>query len=168
MMGRTRPIGPYIREVQIFSRSAMGPDKFNPDLTDEGFAEIVQMLSPLAAKYNQHLFHVFPMDARTLNAPRFHYNFEEGEEGGRHQAKYKSQDIPPLAEAGQAQVVVCDTFKEQVIESKKDVFVLFYTIYDKRSLEAMAFWERMAAKRWPGVVFAMFDIKENDYPDEAL
>ena len=216
-MGRTRPNLPYVREVQIFSRSAMGPDKFNPDLTDEGFAEIVQMLSTLAAKYNQHLFHVFPMDARTLNAPRFHYNFDEGEEfrgddkwsemrvgityhgvrpppttdsrftmrktvtaeslaafieeveeGGRHQAKYKSQDIPPLAEAGQAQVVVCDTFKEQVIESKKDVFVLFYTIYDKRSLEAMAFWERMAAKRWPGVVFAMFDIKENDYPDEAL
>ena len=217
MMGRTRPVGPYIREVQIFSRSAMGPDDHNPDLTNEGFAEIVQMLSPLAAKYNQHLFHVFPMDERTMKAPREHYNFdeteefrgddkwselrvgityhgirpppttdsrftmrkpvtaeslatfiEEVEEGGRHQAKYKSQDIPPLAEAGRTQVVVCDSFKEQVIESKKDVFVLFHTIYDKQSFKAMAVWERMAAKRLPGVVFATFDIRENDYPDEAL
>merc|ERR1712182_38545 len=193
MMGRTRPGRPYIREVQIFSRSAMGPDDHNPDLTNEGFAEIVQMLSPLAAKYNQHLFHVFLMDERTMKAPREHYNFdeteefrgddkwselrvgityhgirpppttdsrftmrkpvtaeslatfiEEVEEGGRHQAKYKSQDIPPLAEAGRTQVVVCESFKE------------------------MAVWERMAAKRLPGVVFATFDIRENDYPDEAL
>merc|ERR1712078_549311 len=58
----------------------MGPDDYNPDLTNEGFAEIVQMLSPLAAKYNQHLFHVFPMDERTMKAPREHYNFDETEE----------------------------------------------------------------------------------------
>jgi hypothetical protein len=206
-MGRLKPNGPFFKEVRIYSRSARA---------SEGLAEVVQILSPLAKKYRDHLFHVAVIDDGSLNVPKEEYNFFDGDEfrgpdimselrlgltyhevrpppqtdkrftmrkensveniaafieevaQGRHQAKYKSQDIPSVAEPGRAQVIVNEDFKNWVMEGDKDVFVLFYSVYSQASMGALGLWERLAAMRYPGIVFATFDIRENDFPDEAL
>ena len=65
-MGRLKPNGPFFKEVRIYSRSAR---------TSEGLAEVVQILSPLAKKYRDHLFHVAVVDDGSLNVPKEEYNF---------------------------------------------------------------------------------------------
>ncbi len=206
-MSRLKPIGPFIKEVRLYSRSAKA---------SENFAELVQILSPLAKKYRDHAFHVAPIDDDIIHVPMEEYNFPanekfEGEDliselrvgityhgvrpepqpdqrftmrtettveniakfieevgQGRHKAKYKSQPKANLAEDGRPQMVVGDTFKELVLESDKDVFILFYSVYTNECMQALALWERLAAKRMPGILFATFDVKENEFPDEAL
>ena len=87
---------------------------------------------------------------------------------GKVTGRYKTW--PPFATVapGEVQQLVSDDFEQRVFGSREDFFVMLHNPRIPQSAAVIPEWEKLAAKKIPGVVIAQFDVERNEFPDRML
>jgi len=87
---------------------------------------------------------------------------------GKVTGRYKSWPPYSTAAPGEVQQLVSDDFEERIYGSREDFFVMLHNPRLPMSAATAPQWEKLAAKKIPGVVIAQFDVERNEFPDKML